>query len=141
MMKEKVVKNFKVSSAGTHSIPEAPASALAVQVAKTKGVDLSAHRSRQLTPKLIERADLILAMSQEHLDFINQMNKRAKDKATLLKLFGRQKSGSNEQRDEGVFNIKDPIGGGLEDFEHSFSEIQKEVERIFPELLRLAKSS
>jgi protein-tyrosine phosphatase len=38
-----------------------------VVAARSLGVDLSAHRSRQLTPEITGRADLILGMAREHV--------------------------------------------------------------------------
>jgi len=88
---------------------------------------------------MIQGADLILAMSQEHLSYIKRIDKRATRKVCLLKAFPQQHPVSNEDQDQGVLSIKDPMGGSLDDYEYSFSEIEKEVARIFPELLRLVK--
>jgi len=139
MLKQNGIDNVKVSSAGTHGLLNAPASLFAIEVAKTRNVDLSGHRSRELTRKMIEHANLILAMSQEHLDFINRIDKKAGAKAYLLKLFPQLHHASNEDQNRAVLFIKDPIGGSLRDYEQSFSEIEKEVKRIFPKILDLTK--
>jgi len=139
MLKENGVENIEVSSAGTCRLKNAPASLFAIQVAGTRDVDLSRHRSRELSVNMIQEADLILAMSQEHLSYIKRIDKRATRKVCLLKAFPQQHPVSNEDQDQGVLSIKDPMGGSLDDYEYSFSEIEKEVARIFPELLRLVK--
>ena len=141
MLEQNRIDNVKVSSAGTHGLQNAPASIFAIEVARVRNVDLSEHRSRELNRKMIEQADLILAMSQEHLDFINRIDKKAGDKAYLLKAFPQLNLASNEDQNQVVLFIKDPIGGSLDDYEHSFSEIEREVARIFPELLRLVRKS
>jgi len=141
MLKQSRINNVKVSSAGIHGLRNAPASPFAIQVARVGNVDLSEHFSRELTTKMTRESDLILAMSQEHLDYIRRIDQKSGDKAYLLRAFPQLNLASNEGQNQGVLFIKDPIGGGLDDYEHSFSEIEKEVERIFPELLRLVKKS
>ncbi len=138
MLKKKGVGNLKVNSAGTHGLNHAPASLFAIEVAGVKDVDLSGHRSRELTGRMLQEADLILTMSQEHLDHIRRMDRKAEHKSFLLKAFPQQPSVSNEDKYRGVLFIKDPMGGSLDEYERGFSEIEKEIERIFPKLLCLA---
>ncbi len=139
MLTQKGINNFEISSAGIYGLSNAPASLLAIEVARTRNVDLSRHRSRELTKEMLQKADLILAMSPEHLDFIGRIDRKAIDKAYLLKVFPQSHHASNEDQIRGVLFIKDPIGGNLNDYEQSFSEIEKELNRIFPQLLRLVK--
>ena len=137
MLKDKGVGNLEVTSAGTHGLPHAPASLFAIQVAGQRGIDLSKHRSRRLTPEMIEEADLVLAMSPEHLDHINGIEATAGRKTYLLKVFPRAERASNKGPQGGVFSIEDPIGGSPEDYERSFREIEKEIKRILPKVLDL----
>jgi protein-tyrosine-phosphatase len=55
-----------VGSAGLRLVGE-PASANGVDVLAVRGLDLSGHRSRIVDRDLLERSDLVLAMSREHL--------------------------------------------------------------------------
>jgi protein-tyrosine-phosphatase len=141
MLKQNRIDNVQVSSAGTFGLQNAPAALFAIEVAQARKVDLSPHRSRQLTRNMIQQADLILAMSHEHLDFINRMDKQASHKAYLLKAFPQPNLASNEDQNRGVLSIKDPMGGSLDDYEHSFSEIEREVRRIFSDILRLVRKT
>lgn len=141
MLKQNRIDNVKVSSAGTFGLKHAPASPFAIQIARVRNVDLSKHHSRELTKEMLQEADLILTMSQEHLDHIKRIDKKAGDNAYLLKAFPQLNLASNEDQNQVVLFIKDPIGGSLDDYEHSFSEIEREVARIFPELLRLVRKS
>jgi len=138
MLEDKGVGNLEVSSAGTHGLSNAPASLFAMEVAGDRNIDLSGHRSRRLTPEMIKEADLILAMSQEHLDFISRIDRRVEDRTFLLKAFPQVNSASNKGRNDGVLSIEDPIGRSLDDYERSFVEIEKEIRRILPELLKSA---
>ena len=137
MLEDKGAGNLEVTSAGTHGLPNAPASLFAIQVVGERGVDLSRHRSRRLTPEMIKQADLILAMSPEHLGYMKRIEGTAGHKAYLLKAFPREDPASNKGSDGGVLSIEDPIGGRPEDYERSFKEIEKEIERIFPKILDL----
>ncbi len=45
----------------------APATEAAVEAMAAEGLDISGHRSRQVTPELIAEADLVVAMARQHL--------------------------------------------------------------------------
>jgi protein-tyrosine-phosphatase len=139
MLQDKGAVDLEVSSAGTHGLPHAPASLFAMQVAGERGIDLSRHRSRRLTPEMIKQADLILAMSAEHLDYMNRIEGAAGHKAYLLRVFPQAEPASNKGPQGGVLSIEDPIGGSPEDYERSFREIEKEIKRIFPKILDLVE--
>jgi protein-tyrosine-phosphatase len=141
MAEDKGAGNLEVTSAGTHGLPNAPASLFAMHVAGERGVDLSGHRSRRLTPEMIEQADLILAMSPEHLDHIRRIEGTAGHKTYLLKAFPQEDPASNKGPEGGVLSIEDPIGGSPEDYERSFREIEKEIKRIFPKILDLLEKN
>jgi protein-tyrosine-phosphatase len=85
LLEDKGVEGLQVSSAGTYALRNAPASLFAMEIASDRSVDLSRHRSRQLTQEMTGKADLILAMSKEHLDFIGRIDRKAGGKAFLLK--------------------------------------------------------
>jgi protein-tyrosine-phosphatase len=153
MLEENKLDNFEVGSAGTSSLDGAFPSLFAIEVAKTQNVDLTRHRSHQLNQQILRKADLILAMSNEHLERIRNMNEKALKKTYLLKAFpqhhptsspeapARHPSGEdlstteNENKSPGLSYIKDPIGGSIEDYNRCFLEIEKEIRRIFPELI------
>jgi len=139
MLKDQGVSSVGVSSAGICSLDNIPATPFAIQVAKDKNVDISRHLSRQLTKMILGESDLVLAMAQEHLDFIRRIHEESSPQAYLLKLFPRSHSESNTKQDPGVLSIKDPVGGSLAEYEKSFREIEKEIKRILPEILKLVE--
>jgi protein-tyrosine phosphatase len=65
-------KDFQISSAGTGAMVGWPADPPAVEVGQTYGLDLSAHRARQLTQPLLIASELVLTLDQSHSDWINQ---------------------------------------------------------------------
>jgi protein-tyrosine-phosphatase len=139
MLKDSDITEIKVSSAGTCTLENMLPSPFAIQASQQNDVNISRQRSRQITKRIVEEASLILTMAPEHIDFIKRVDEKSADKAFLLKLFPLTRTLSNEERNRGVLSIKDPIGGSVEDYERSFMEIQKEVKRIFTEILEFAK--
>jgi protein-tyrosine phosphatase len=85
-----------VLSAGSYAIPGARASEHAVTAVASLGADLSRHRSRPLSPELINQADLILAMGRSHQHAVTAISPAASDKTFLLDPSG---------------DVEDPIGG------------------------------
>ena len=94
---------FDVSSAGAYAVAGRPASSEAVRVMAARGIDLSAHRSRQLTRQMIQAADLILVMEQGHASAITA---RVPDVEDKVMLFG-QLTGSGA-------DVEDPYGQPLD---------------------------
>lgn len=138
LRKENELDNFEVSSAGISTLDGAPPSLFAMEVAKARNVDLTQHRSRQLNRQILKKADIILAMSDEHLEYIREMDKKALEKTYLLKTYPQNHLASNEDKSESVLYIKDPIGGTMDDYELCFLEMEKEIRRVFHELIRKA---
>lgn len=66
-IEELPARGYHVLSAGVSATTGGAAAAEAEQVARSYGVDLSAHRSQPLTADLAERADYLLGMTQSHL--------------------------------------------------------------------------
>lgn len=132
MLKEKNIDNIRVSSAGTNSWGGCPASLNALEIGKSSGIDLKSHSSRKLTREMLKKADLILAMSKDHLDYIRELNQDSISKSFLLKAFP-------QRSEDKYFWIKDPIGGTRDDYRTCFLDLQGSLKSIFPELIDLAK--
>lgn len=56
----------RVSSAGT-VVEGRPATSTAVEVMAARGIDISGHRSRVLTPALLAGSDLVIVMARLHV--------------------------------------------------------------------------
>ena len=61
-------------SAGTFAACGAPASTRSIRVGDRRGADCSDHRSRPLTPELLEEIDLAVAMSASHMEAIQNLD-------------------------------------------------------------------
>ena len=97
--------DLRVLSAGVSTYPGQPPSAHAVEVLEELGVDISQHRSKPLSEKVIDEADWIVAMTRSHLDSIIYLFPRAAEKVYLLREF---EPGATS------LDVGDPIGMGLE---------------------------
>ena len=74
-----------VRSAGTTNYYEGqPPAPLVVQAVKERGGNLNGYHPHQLTPQDIAQADLILAIAQEHVDYIAEHFPKAMPRTLLL---------------------------------------------------------
>ncbi len=74
-----------VRSAGTTNYYEGqPPAPLIMQVVKERGGDLNGYHPHQLTPQDIAQADLILAIAQEHVDYVAEHFPEAAPRTLLL---------------------------------------------------------
>jgi uracil phosphoribosyltransferase len=91
----------EVFSAGVSVYGPAPASRHAVNVMKSRNIDISAHASRPITPELAESAALILTMTCRHRDMLLDSFPHLADKTFCLGEFaGDGKSISPPQNSE-----------------------------------------
>jgi L-threonylcarbamoyladenylate synthase len=105
---------YRVGSAGTGCLRGRPASQEAADAALRYGCDLSAHRSRPLTPSLIEESDEIYVMTAEHRASILAFAAEYEDRVRLL--------------DRGGKDIPDPWGEGPAVYERVAERIHRAIE-------------
>jgi len=118
----------EVISAGIAAGNGFPATRYAVEAARMWELDVSPHQSQQLSPRLIEKADLILAMAPEHHRQVTQLVPSAADRTFLLKNFP-----DNSPVGE---DVEDPIGRELEDYNQTFLEIGEYLGKYLPEIVK-----
>jgi len=128
---EKGEKNIEFSSAGTSAADGMPATDYAIAAAAHWDIDISNHRSRLLNDKMIQEADLILAMGPEHARAIIIQDSGAAAKVYLYKSFPTQYQPTQER-------VDDPIGGSLEQYNQTFLELDEVMRKIFPKIVELA---
>ena len=112
-------ENVIVESAGTQAWQGAPASDESILIGVERNLDLSGHRSRRLTPQMVETADLVLVMSNEHLAQVREMDSTAN--VYLLAGYGSGETGRT---------IADPFGGDLEDYRETADLLERELTAI-----------
>ena len=123
---ERGLIDLEAESAGTSAWDGAPASDGAWLVALERHLDLSQHRSRQLTRELVDDADLVLAMGPHHLEHVRALG--GEGKAELLSTF------ASDGRTSAP--IADPFGGDLESYRATSDELSAQIRLVFDRLAR-----
>jgi len=108
--------DIEVSSAGTNAWDGSPASDGALLVGMERGLDLSEHRSRQLTPQIVAESDLILVMAPSHLARVKELDPKAN--VHLLSGFS---SGTEGHA------VQDPFGGDLTAYRDTYEDLGHEL--------------
>ncbi len=116
--------HVRVDSAGTSAVWDAPASEASLQAAAEVLLDLSGHRSQPLTPELVGSADVILAMTPDHVQAVEAMGEHAK--VSLLSEF--------IDGPEAGEPIADPIGGAADEYADVRDRIARAVEGLLDRL-------
>jgi len=101
-----------VSSAGLAALVGRPAEPLAVALLAERGLDLSAHRARQLTPELVAEADLVVVMEAEQQAVIEGLSRAARGRVHRLGRFG-------------GFDVDDPFHRPRKAFERALLQIER----------------
>jgi protein-tyrosine phosphatase len=115
-----VDRGYMVVSAGVAAGPGSPPSAEAVEILKTRGVDLRSHESQPVTPQLLSQADQIFTMTRSHRELLLQEFPEAAPRVRLL-----ARDGSD---------VIDPIGAGLEEYRHCAEQIERYLHEVVAEL-------
>lgn len=114
---QKNIIPLKIDSAGTHAhhVGE-KADSRSSQIAKQRGIDMSAHKARKLDFADFYEFDLLLAMDETHLDFMRRS--KPHNSTAQIELF-------LEYAGLGTKDVADPYYGGIDGFEKVFTQIQQ----------------
>ena len=122
-LSERKRNDIVVSSAGIAMLDGLQTTPETAAVLEAEGIDVSGHLSQRVTPLLIKKSDLILVMEKIHENRIREWVPEVKNRLFLLKEFAKID-------DEGILDIKDPIGEPLEDYQEIFGIIKQAIERV-----------
>jgi tRNA threonylcarbamoyl adenosine modification protein (Sua5/YciO/YrdC/YwlC family) len=122
IMREKGRNDIEVLSAGIMMMDGMGATEPTKAILKREGIDVSDHMSQRVTPDMIKKSDIILAMERLQEKTILEIVPGAKNRLFLLKEFAKIS-------DNG-FDIADPIGKPLEFYEKTYGIIKESVQRI-----------
>lgn len=112
-------RGYAVYSAGAYAMPGSRATPAAVDAVGGMGADLTRHRSRMLTPELVNAADVIYAMGRSHRDAVLALSPAAAGKVRTL----------DPEKD-----IEDPIGGDGSLYRELAAELEKLIDRRLDEV-------
>lgn len=119
---------WKVESAGTWALVGEPAAQKSQQVLAERGLDASDHRARSVSLELLNSFKLILTMENGHKEALQIEFPAIKGRVyTLSEMVG----------DE--FDIHDPIGGPLVDFQATADELEQILSEGYARIIQLAK--
>jgi protein-tyrosine phosphatase len=114
-----------VGSAGTSALHGQQAEPYAVQTMARHGIDIRAHRARQLTNDLAQRAALILAMERTHVAAAQKMLLWHKSHTQLLTQFDPTSDAPE---------VRDPYGRSIEAYEACFQTLEPCIDGVIAHL-------
>ncbi len=117
---------WECASAGTAAWNGQPASDHAVIALAESGIDMTAHRSRRITPLLVDASAWIIVMTVSHQIDVARHYPDAAGRVKLLRDFD---SGATSRE------IDDPVGSSLEVYRH----IRDDIQRCLPDLVLFLK--
>jgi protein-tyrosine-phosphatase len=119
--------DWRIESAGTWSIEDQPAAFYTQEVLARRGIDISDHKSRSVTGELLNQFNLILTMEEGHKEALSVEFPMIAPRVYLLSdMVGEQ------------YNIQDPIGGPIEQFEMTAQEFERILNSGFQRIIQLA---
>jgi protein-tyrosine-phosphatase len=118
---------WRVASAGTWTQDGMPAARNSCTVMAERGLDLSQHRSREVTPEMLGQFNLILVMEFNHKEALcAEFPNLSKRVYLLSEMTGVKKT------------VDDPIGGDLYEYRDCANKIDAMLEAGWSNILRLS---
>ena len=106
-----------VESAGIAALVGRPADPTSQELMLARGIDISGHRARQLTPELIRSFELILVMEADQQRAVEDILPSARGRVHRIGRWGN-------------FDVPDPYRRDREDFEHALELIVRGVDDL-----------
>ncbi|MFF5174500.1 low molecular weight phosphatase family protein [Micromonospora sp. NPDC000089] len=143
-----------VASAGTHAVPGHPMHPYAAEIAAGTGADPAAFVSRELRPEHLAEADLVLTATRRQRSICTALAPAALHRTFTLHQFGRLAAAADppagrvdaplrtavraaararallQPAAPEADDLRDPIGGGPEDFRRCAAEIGRSVRPV-----------
>ncbi len=116
--RELIERGIHVESAGTSAFGGSSAASGAIKALRARGIDISGHRSQPVNLEMINRADLILALTAAHREAMAAMVPGARDRIILL----------------GDLDIEDPIGAGDDVYDACAENIERALQHRLEEI-------
>lgn len=101
-----------VQSAGLAALVGRPADPLAVELMRERGLDVSAHRARQLTPEMIANAGLVLVMDTVQQQEVERLFRSSRGRVYRVGRFG-------------DFDVEDPYRQPRAAFERALAQLER----------------
>ena len=118
-----------IRSAGVWVMENQPAAANTIKFVREFGVDISNHQSKSINKEMIDRFNLILVMERNHKEALRSAFRNQGSKIFMLSEMIGEK-----------YEINDPIGGSLADFNATALEVDNILTEGFPKIEQLSKA-
>jgi len=119
--------NFEVYSAGISALPGMPPTQEAILVMREYNIDISKHKSILLSKALVDGADYIFVMTNQHLRFAINLSPSKKHSIFLLKKFVESSQPTKQNDQYRDYEIIDPIGKDIECYRKVAKEIRENL--------------
>ena len=116
-------KDITVSSAGTFAGDGESPSMNSITAMKEIGIDISDYKSSPLTIELVDKADMIIAMTISHKHAVGQMSAIAVKKCSVL----------GEYNNSGE-DLSDPFGGSQNVYGYCLTTMKPSLENLFKKI-------
>jgi protein-tyrosine-phosphatase len=123
-------RDWRVASAGTWAPEGRSASAYAIAEMAERGIDIRAHRSRNIDVTTIRRADLVLVMTWNHAEALSVAFPDQSDKVYLL----------SDMVGE-TYDIPDPYGGTRLEYDYAAQELEHLIDAGYDRIVSLAEGA
>jgi protein-tyrosine-phosphatase len=141
------VPGLQVTTSGTHVIEGMPMSWRTRDAIESIGLPIPDHRSRQATGQELDRADLVIALAREHVQWMRRVHPTAAPRTATLKRLARDLPDDKSPLFERVARMRlhevqlepgedvlDPAGGDLDVFLDCAREIADLLHELIPRL-------
>ena len=117
---------IRAASAGVDALDGCRATENSIQAMAARGIDISGHRSRATTDKILQDAALILTMERAHANVLQALFPAHAERVHLLA----QMTGLES-------DVADPVGSPLEDYRRTAQEIENLIELGYHRMMQL----
>lgn len=141
VMAEGILKKLVANSPGYHTVFVASAGIDAlenmmpdqktVEVCTKRNIFVGLHKARQLTNSMLKDIDIALCMEKIHKQRILSAFPKLSKQVFLLKEYLNKSSLTDPE-------VKDPTGKPKEYYDKCYKEIDKELRRILPAILKIS---
>jgi protein-tyrosine-phosphatase len=134
-------------TAGTHVVEGQPMSRRTRDALASVGYSAPSHRSRQINDRIVDEADLIVAMAAEHVNFVRRHYSHAAPKTATIKRLCRDLSAGPPSLEERIAkldlsgvplepweDVEDPAGGEDEVYVSCAKELVVLCSDLLPKL-------
>jgi protein-tyrosine phosphatase len=114
-----------VASAGLAALVGRPADPLAVALLAERGLDLSGHRARQLSGRMLEGFDLVLVMEARQVALVEALSRAVRGRVRRI-------------GEHGGYDVPDPYGRDRDAFGRALALVERGVDAFERSVLSTA---